>query len=50
MTGEWIHGVDLENVRKERKLGKKGVAVFPKTRRLAMKSGMPSAPLGWVFA
>ncbi len=49
MTGNWLHGSDLEAVRKEKKLGKKEVDVFPKTRRLAMKDGVPCLPLGWVM-
>ncbi|MCP4351447.1 MAG: hypothetical protein GY795_38775 [Desulfobacterales bacterium] len=49
MTGNWLHGSELEAVRRETKLGKKGVPVFPKTRRLAMKDGVPCLPLGWVI-
>jgi CRISPR-associated protein Csm5 len=49
MTGDWIHGRDLEAVRQERKLGKQGVPIFPKTRRLAMKDGSPVLPMGWAF-
>ncbi len=49
MTGDWLNDRELDAVRRERRLGKPGVAVFPKTRRLAMKDGMPSLPLGWVL-
>jgi len=48
MTGNWLRGGDLTEVREIKKLGKKGVAIFPKTRRLAMKDGVPCIPLGWV--
>lgn len=49
MTGNWINDKDLEMVRRERKLGKKGVPVFPKTRRLVMKNGYPAIPMGWAI-
>lgn len=47
MTGNWIDERDMAAVRQETKLGKRGVPVFPKTRRLAMADGAPSQPLGW---
>lgn len=48
MTGGWLEGEDLEAVRRMVTLGRKGADLFPKTRRLAMMNGSPSAPLGWV--
>jgi len=48
MTGDWLSDRELEVVRRERRLGKNGVPVFPKTRRLAMANGVPSLPMGWV--
>lgn len=48
MTGGWLTGRALDAVRGKNNLGKKGHQVFPKTRRLAMKDGVPVLPLGWV--
>ena len=50
MTGDWLDDRDLENVRRQKKLGKRDVPIFPKTRRLAMADGVPSLPLGWALA
>ncbi|MFW6374483.1 MAG: RAMP superfamily CRISPR-associated protein, partial [Thermodesulfobacteriota bacterium] len=47
MTGNWIDEGDMAAVRRETRLGKRDVPVFPKTRRLAMAGGVPSQPLGW---
>ncbi len=53
MTGDWIKDEDMAYIREREfeKLGKPGVKVFPKTRRLAIdpKTGTPSLPLGWVL-
>ncbi len=49
MTGDWMSERELADVRRQKPLGKPGVPVFPKTRRLAMKDGLPSQPLGWVL-
>jgi CRISPR-associated protein Csm5 len=51
MTGDWLRDSDLAEVRKtiKPKLGKPGVDIFPKTRRLGMEDGFPKKPLGWVF-
>ncbi|WP_028325143.1 RAMP superfamily CRISPR-associated protein [Desulfatirhabdium butyrativorans] len=53
MTGDWIADEDMAFMRENGyvKLGKAGVNVFPKTRRLAIdpKTGTPSLPLGWVL-
>jgi CRISPR-associated protein Csm5 len=50
MTGDWINDNDLQEVRNQRNLGRRGVDIFPKTRRLAIDSakGTPCLPLGWV--
>lgn len=50
MTGDWMNDNDLEKVRSQKNLGKRGVDVFPKTRRLTIDSakGTPCLPLGWV--
>ena len=50
MTGDWIDDKNLQEVRTQKKLGKQGVDVFPKTRRLAIDpvKGVPCLPLGWV--
>jgi CRISPR/Cas system CSM-associated protein Csm5 (group 7 of RAMP superfamily) len=47
MTGDWLSEEDLATVRRETRLGKAGVPIFPKTRRLAMDNGTPCQPLGW---
>ena len=50
MTGDWIDDDTLKEVRAQKKLGKAGVDIFPKTRRLAMdtQKGTPCLPLGWI--
>jgi CRISPR/Cas system CSM-associated protein Csm5 (group 7 of RAMP superfamily) len=50
MTGDWIDDFTLKEVRIQKRLGKQGVDVFPKTRRLAIdpEKGVPCLPLGWV--
>ncbi|MFA6810008.1 MAG: type III-A CRISPR-associated RAMP protein Csm5 [Desulfoplanes sp.] len=48
MTGDWMDENQLRYVREKAHLGKQGVPVFPKSRRLAMQDGVPSLPLGWV--
>jgi CRISPR/Cas system CSM-associated protein Csm5 (group 7 of RAMP superfamily) len=47
MTGDWLSEEELAAVRRETRLGKAGVPVFPKTRRLGMHNGTPCQPLGW---
>lgn len=47
MTGDWLSEEDLATVRRETRLGKAGVQIFPKTRRLGMQNGTPCQPLGW---
>jgi len=49
MTGDWMDEDTLEVVRRIEKLGRRGHPVFPKTRRLAMKDGVPSLPMGWIL-
>jgi len=53
MTGDWIGDEDMAFLREKGyvKLGKEGVEIFPKTRRLAIdpKNNTPSLPLGWVL-
>jgi CRISPR/Cas system CSM-associated protein Csm5 (group 7 of RAMP superfamily) len=50
MTGDWIDDDTLKEVRTQKKLGRTGVDIFPKTRRLAMdtQKGTPCLPLGWI--
>lgn len=48
MTGNWLKEDQLTRLREVAKLGKMGAAVFPKTRRLALKDGIPCLPPGWV--
>jgi len=49
MTGDWQHDAGIEDdMRKLYGLGKKGMGVFPKTRRLAVFDGAPSLPFGWL--
>jgi CRISPR/Cas system CSM-associated protein Csm5 (group 7 of RAMP superfamily) len=47
MTGNWMNESTLGQVRQGTRLGREGFP-FPKTRRLALKDGYPSVPLGWV--
>jgi hypothetical protein len=49
MTGNWLAPQELDVIRPEAKLGKRGVDIFPKTRRLAVQDGFPHVPLGWVL-
>jgi hypothetical protein len=50
MTGDWIEGDSLMEIRKANDPGKRGCPIFPKTRRLAIdtEKGTHSLPLGWV--
>lgn len=53
MTGNWMDDELAGRVRKAKRLGKVSrdgelFPVFPKSRRLAMRDGVPSLPLGWV--
>lgn len=47
MTGDWASKQQVDVFRELFGLGKKGHALFPKTRRLVV-SGEPKLPMGWV--
>lgn len=47
MTGDWLSVQQLQQVRRQYRLGKKDHSVFPKSRRLAIENNFPSVPLGW---
>ena len=53
MTGNWMDDELLGRVRKAKRLGKVSregelFPIFPKSRRLAMRDGIPALPLGWI--
>lgn len=47
-VGLYLSDEELALVREQFRLGRAGVAEFPKSRRLVERGGGPSAPLGWV--
>ncbi len=47
MTGDWLSDQQLEQARRQYRLGKKGHPVFPKSRRLIIQENFPQIPLGW---
>jgi CRISPR/Cas system CSM-associated protein Csm5 (group 7 of RAMP superfamily) len=48
MTGDWMDEETKNDMRNLYNLGKKGIAIFPKTRRLIVNEGSPCLPLGWL--
>lgn len=48
MTGDWMTPEQFEAARAFERFGRIVGAIFPKTRRLAVKDGVPCLPLGWV--
>lgn len=50
MTGDWMTEEEVASVRAAygNKMGKPGVDIFPKTRRLAVSGGQPCVPFGWI--
>ncbi|OUD14212.1 hypothetical protein [Thioflexithrix psekupsensis] len=50
MTGGWLDDDELQTARQAygSKMGKVGVDVFPKTRRLVVSEGSPCLPFGWI--
>jgi len=48
MTGDWMDEAIEKDMRELYRLGKTGVDIFPKTRRLIVNEGSPCLPLGWL--
>lgn len=48
MTGDWMDEETKNDMRQLYNLGKTGVNIFPKTRRLIVNEGSPCLPLGWL--
>jgi len=48
MTGNWIDGKKIGEIRKRFRLGKSGFPIFPKTRKIAFGNGNPASPFGWL--
>lgn len=47
MTGDWLTENQLQQIRREYRLGKREHPVFPKSRRLVVEDNFPQIPLGW---
>jgi len=48
MTGDWMDEAIEKDMRDLYQLGKAGVKIFPKTRRLIVSQGSPCLPFGWI--
>lgn len=48
MTGDWMTHEQFEAAKTFERFGRIVGAVFPKTRRLTVKDGIPCLPMGWV--
>ncbi len=49
MTGDWLTDEQLQQARRQYRLGRKEHPVFPKSRRLVIQDQFPQIPLGWAI-
>lgn len=49
MTGDWLTDEQLQQVRRQYRLGRKEHPIFPKSRRLIIQDQFPQIPLGWAI-